>query len=202
MKSKLLFVFILFAMCLAAFPAFAQSAPTVNPCENLAEATRGKNYTEVATILDACRKGTTSVSAAIAEKLPDSEEVTGWSQAAKGFAEALGVAAKQLGIAVNDFLNSPAGILLAVILLFNYAGGAIVGLPFTMFSLWLLWTLARRYSVESVEYENVPVFWGFSTMRRKRLVKMGEISDTGQIVLVIGAIGLLILNITVWCCVT
>lgn len=199
--KTLLFLLALAFSLTACNVAFAQTA-TVNPCENLAEATRGKNYNEVDTILKSCRKSAGTVTEAIAEKMPDAEEVTGWSQAAKGFAEALGIAAKQLGIAVNDFLNSPAGILLAVILLFNYAGGAIVGLPFTMFSLWMLWRLARRLTIATVEYENVPVFWGFTTRRRVKYTKMTSISSENGMTLFLAALGLLILNGIIWLNVT
>ena len=176
-----------------ALPAFAQTVP-VNPCEDLAEATRGKSSQAIDVILQSCRKGSENSIV----KVPDAEEFSEWAQASKGFAEALGIAAKELGIAVNDFLASPAGILLAFILLLNYAGGAVIGLPFTIFTLILLWTLVRRLSIASIEYETVPVFWGFTTVRRKKVTKFTSIDDDNALILTVATIVMVILNLIVW----
>lgn len=198
LKSLLLILVLAFI----AMPAFAQVTSTVNPCEDLAEATRGKSQMEVSTILEACRK-TTEVAPAVVEavskvEVPDVAEVSEWASASKGFAEALGIAAKELGIAVNDFLNSPAGILLALILLYNFAGGALLGLPFTMFTLWLFTRVLTFLRTDKVEFENVPVFWGAFTIRRKTRITCQTLRENEGITLVLTGIGLLILNIVVW----
>jgi hypothetical protein len=55
-----------------------------------------------------------------------------WGQqaaiAAEGFATALSIAAKELGFAVNDFLNTDAGKLTAVLIIWKVAGAAIANL--------------------------------------------------------------------------
>ncbi len=183
---------------LVATPAFAQDAGP-NPCANLAEATRGLSSDKTATLLESCRTGA-SVPSTIT-KMADPDTASKWSQAAKGFAEALGIAAKELGIAANDFLDSPAGYLLAAILLFNYAGGAIVGFPFTIFTLLFWWYINRRVMVESTEYERVPVLWGAFSFRRVKQTVYDK-SEYTAIFALLSALGLVVLNIIVWVNVT
>jgi hypothetical protein len=192
-RSVLLSLAFLFAV-----PAFAQDAGP-NPCANLAESTRGLSQEKTATLLESCRSGT-GAPAAI-QKMADPETASKWSAAAKGFAEALGIAAKELGIAANDFLDSPAGYLLAAILLFNYAGGAIVGFPFTIFTLIFWWYVNRRVLIESVEHERVPLLWGAFSVRRVKNIVYDK-SEYTAIFHLLSALALVILNIVVWVNVT
>lgn len=172
-------------------------AQTANPCDNIPEATRGKNSTEIATILETCRGDNGNLPSITPQKAAE------WSDAAKGFAEALGIAAKELGIATNDFLMSPAGILLAIILLFNYAGGAIMGFPFSIFTILLMFWLIRRLMTDKVEYEVVPILWGAFQWRRKKVVQsVSYISEGKGILLLLTALGLLLMNLVVWLNVT
>lgn len=172
-------------------------AQTVNPCDNIPEATRGKNSTEIATILETCRGDNGNMPTITPEKAAE------WSDAAKGFAEALGIAAKELGIATNDFLMSPAGFLLAAILLFNYAGGAIIGLPFSIFTILLMFSLIRRLMTDKIEYEVVPVLWGAFQWRRKKVVRSVDYITEGKgALLILSALGLFIMNVIVWLNVT
>ena len=181
--------------------AFAQTANVPNPCADIAEATRGKNPTEIQTILESCRAKASEAASILPELTP--EKAADWSNAAKGFAEALGIAARELGIATNDFLTSPAGFLLAAILLFNYAGGAIVGLPFSIFTILLMYWLIRRLMTGKVEYETVPIFWGAFQYRRKKLAQSVDyISEGKAALMILTAIGLGIMNIVVWVNVT
>jgi hypothetical protein len=188
-------MFLLLALMLVAIPAFAQDA---NPCSNIPEATRGKNADSVSTILDLCRKASAKPALSIANTaIPEAEEVSEWSQAARGFAEAIGVAAKGLGIAVNEFMASPAGILLALILVLKYAGGVVIGIPFVVFTILVFTYLVRRLSISSIAYENVPMFWGMITVRRKTLVKTGSVDGETAGVIAITGIALLILDLIV-----
>lgn len=184
------------ALLLASVPAFAQSPQAPNPCANIAEATRNLSQQATATLLESCR----TVAPTAVEKLADPVQANKWSEAAKGFAQALGIAAKELGIAANDFLDSPAGYLLAAILLFNYAGGAIIGFPFTIFSMCFWWYVVRRITTTKIEYENVPMFWGALTIRRKKLVAY-DANYLGEYSLV-AAFVLFVLNVVVWMNVT
>jgi len=188
-------MFLLLALMLVAMPAFAQDT---NPCTNIPEATRGKNADSVETILDLCRKANVKPALSInTAVLPEAEEVSEWSQAARGFAEAIGVAAKGLGIAVNDFMKSPAGVLLALILLLNYAGGVIIGVPFVMFTILVFAYMFRRVTIDSISYENVPMFWGMITVRRRTVVKMTSIDGDSAGVLAVTGFALLLLDLIV-----
>lgn len=174
--------------------AFANEA-VPNPCQNIPEVTKGKTTTEIAAILESCRSNSGSTI------LPsvNPEDAVEWSDAAKGFAEALGMAARELGIATNDFLNSPAGVLLAGILLINYAGGAIIGLPFSLFSILLVYSLFRRFTAGEVKYELAPVLWGAFHIRRK--VQVGDAKDidgNNSLSLFVYIIALGALNLMVW----
>ena len=188
-------MFLLLALMLVAMPAFAQDT---NPCADIPEATRGKNADSVETILDLCRKANVKPALSInTTVLPEAEEVSEWSQAARGFAEAIGVAAKGLGIAVNDFMKSPAGVLLALILLLNYAGGVIIGVPFVMFTILVFAYMFRRATIDSISYENVPMFWGMITVRRRTVVKMTGINGDSAGVLAVTEVALLLLDLIV-----
>lgn len=192
-------ILLVFALMFSA-TAFAQTAAP-NPCANIAEATRGKNPTEIQTILESCRTEAASATSILPEMTP--ERAAEWSDAAKGFAEALGIAARELGIATNDFLTSPAGVLLAAILLFNYAGGAIVGFPFTIFTILVLLWLVRRLTTEKVEYETVPLLWGLVHYRRKKVDASVEyLSDSKGILLLLATVVMVVLNLIVWANVT
>lgn len=193
-------ILLVFALMFSA-TAFAQTTNVPNPCADIAETTRGKNSTEIQTILESCRAKASGAAGILPELTP--EKAADWSNAAKGFAEALGIAARELGIATNDFLASPAGFLLAVILLFNYAGGAIVGLPFSIFTILLMYWMSRRLMTSKVEYEMVPILWGAFQYRRKKLVQtVDHISEGKAMLMILTAIGICIMNLVVWVNVT
>lgn len=176
--------------------AFAQQA-THNPCANIPEATRNMNQQEVTTLLETCR----APAATVVEQLTNPETANKWSDAAKGFAEAIGIAAKELGIAANDFLDSPAGYLLAFILLFNYGGGMVIGVPMSVFTILLWWTTVKRVMRGTIEYQMVPVFWGAFTMRRVSKMTTQSSEEWG-VYAVLSGICLLLLNLIIWVNVT
>jgi hypothetical protein len=63
------------------------------------------------------------------------ESVDKWADISLKFARALGVAAKELGIAANDFLKTPAGMLTAGVIVFQYMGGPIIHVSIGLFIL-------------------------------------------------------------------
>lgn len=189
--------FLLLALMFVAIPAMAQTA--TNPCDDIAESTRGKTGDEVDTILKLCRQAKPDASAISigSTAVPDAEEVNEWAGVAKGFAEAVGILAQKLGVAVNDFLRSPAGIILALILLVKHAGGVLIGIPFVLFSILVFCYVVRRLTVGKVTYESVPIFWGALTMRRKATVEREEINGDASGVLLVTGIALLFLDLIV-----
>jgi len=92
-----------------------------------------------------------------------------WGQqaaaAAEGFAKALGIAAKELNVTINDFLKSDAGKLTAVLIIWKVAGSAVIhffyGILFMVVGLTMVRTLYTRLftkEFKTVEYSN---FGGF-----------------------------------------
>jgi hypothetical protein len=78
--------------------------------------------------------------------------------AAEGFAKALGIAAKELGVTVNDFLQTDAGKLTAILIIWKIAGTAAVkmlyGVLFISIGLTLVRTVYLRLFTKG--YEKVP----------------------------------------------
>lgn len=87
------------------------------------------------------------------------------AQAAEGFAKALGIAAKELGVTVNDFLHTDAGKLTALLIIWKVAGAAIMHMAFGMLFILVGQIIARviytklfTKGYEKVEYSR---FGGF-----------------------------------------
>ena len=128
----------------------------------------------------ASQKANTTIPDSVADQLNASvspEALSGYGKVAKEFAEAIGIAAKELGVAANDFLNTPAGKLTAVIIVWRVMGDdvyAIAAYPFRLLIgtalLILIWTYVRRIHRSvfalNITYESVPVFYGLFSYRR------------------------------------
>lgn len=65
------------------------------------------------------------------------ERITGWAQVAEGFANAMGAAAKQLNISVNDFIKTPAGMITIGVILWKVIGVSILKF-LAMFAIFLV----------------------------------------------------------------
>lgn len=83
----------------------------------------------------------------------------------------------------------------------NYAGGAVIGVPMSIFLLVFWWNTVKWFSRQTVTYEKVPMFWGMITVRRIASVTKYDAEDSG-LYTVISAIGMLILQVIVWVNVT
>lgn len=166
MFRAILFVGLLSLSAVASAEVPVNSKYTPNPCLDIANSTKGKSTTEVTTILESCR------SSSSANLLPEvtAEEANSWADASKSFASAIAVAAKELGIAVNDFLDSPAGWILAGLLIFNYAGetivGVVIGTPVMFLAFFVWYKISMTVMREDVKYEFVPYLWGAFKIKR------------------------------------
>lgn len=130
-----------------------------------------------------------------------------WGQqaaaAAEGFAKALGIAAKELNIHINDFLKSPAGMLTAALIIWKVAGSAIIGILYGMLFIVVGLSLVRLIYLklftkgyEKVEYSR---FGGFFKGTKMVRVPKGfqDLSNDGEwlafwvmIILAIGTMGI------------
>lgn len=108
------------------------------------------------------------------------------AQAAEGFAKALGIAAKELGVTVNDFLHTDAGKLTALLIIWKVAGAAMVkcmyGLLFITVGLTLVRVLYKRLftkGYEKVEYSYMGGF--FKGTKLIRIPKnFGDLNEAGE----------------------
>lgn len=168
------------------------AAQEVNPCANIAEATRNKTDAQVRTILATCRAdGAESPVFTV-------EDASRWAEVSKAFAEAITETARGLGMASNEFLMTPAGLLLAVILIFTFVGQIVIGIPFSAVSVFALYKIWNRIAYQRV-YEYVPVLNGWFT--RRKLVKCerhSSLTEHQGAQLMVFTIILAILNLTVW----
>jgi len=106
--------------------------------------------------------------------------------AAEGFAKALGIAARELNITVNDFLKSDAGKLTAILIIWKVAGTAAVKMLYTVFFVIVAQIVARVVYVrlftkdyEKVEYSR---FGGFFKGTKMVRVPKGfhDLSNDGE----------------------
>ena len=100
-----------------------------------------------------------------------------WGQqaaaAAEGFAKALGIAAKELGVTVNDFLHTDAGKLTAALIIWKIAGATIIHMLYGMLFITVGLTIVRviymrlfTKGYEKVEYSRFGGFFKGTKMVR------------------------------------
>lgn len=110
------------------------------------------------------------------EMTPD--DVKEWGSLAKEFGSAIGSTAKELGVAVNDFLRTPAGILITIYLFWSKLGGIIIGIPFVVciwFAFFKVWNTFRR---TPVAFEHKPVLFGLFNKRYVTEYRYREAEET------------------------
>lgn len=166
-----------FALSLAAVGAFAAST-TID--------TSGLTEAQVAEIKAIAAKKVAETAAAAAK--PDGdvtpEKVTAgvtlaatWgtqaAAVAEGFAKALGIAAKELNITINDFLKSPAGMLTAGLIIWKMAGSGIlyamygtIVLVVGLIMIRIIYTRLFTSGYEKVEYRRLWGLWSGTKMVR------------------------------------
>lgn len=104
----------------------------------------------------------------------------------KEFASSLGIAAKELGIAANDFLASPAGVLTAVVIIWKVFAMNILGLFFIL-SVMAIWMyMLRAVMTEKMETRMVKG-WGKEEREKdvRVYVNFDKISENRGITLLI-----------------
>lgn len=122
------------------------------------------------------------VEATAAQVTEVAEQANQWGPMAKDFAQAIGIAAKELGIAANDFLDSPAGVLTAVLIAWKVAGAELAGMlvcgALIIFVCYVSHRLLTRViGVKEISYESVPLLWGALQYRRITKVDFEHASE-------------------------
>lgn len=86
------------------------------------------------------------------------------SAAAEGFARALNIAAKELGVTVNDFLHTDAGKIVAVLIVWKVAGAALIKMLYGTLFVTVGLSIARVLYLRIFTKETVQLpfsrFWG------------------------------------------
>jgi hypothetical protein len=106
--------------------------------------------------------------------------------AAEGFAKAMGIAAKDLNLTINDFLKSPAGMLTAALIIWKMAGASILSAMYGVLFIVVGLTMVRMIYVRLFTREMVPVtysrFFGmFTGQRMVRVPKnFGNLHTDGE----------------------
>lgn len=126
------------------------------------------------------------------------------AQAAEGFAKAMGIAAKELNISINDFLKSDAGKLTAILIIWKVAGAALIKLLYGAFFVASGLIIARviylrlfTKGYEKVEYSRFGGF--FKGTKLVRIPKpINELEEEGEWlmlwVMIIIALGSIVLG--------
>lgn len=97
------------------------------------------------------------------------EDISEWAEISQEFAKALGIAAKEIGVSVNDFLMTPAGILTAAVLIWMVIGKLILGIIVGIVLInMVLWFNRHMWFRGFEEVDHVP-FWGAAYKKRVRV---------------------------------
>ena len=126
------------------------------------------------------------------------KEAEAWGELGANMGKAMVGAAKEVGVAANEFSQTSLGKIVVFLAAYKIVGQDVLGVIFGTLILifgyslavWLLTT--KRWS--KVEYEYEPVLWGM--FKKSRIVKIDTDSDTVTGKLIVGA-GLLVLTTVV-----
>lgn len=120
------------------------------------------------------------------------ERMTGWAQVAEGFANAMGAAAKQLNVSVNEFITTPAGMITIGVILWKVIGTSILKL-LAMYAVFLVCKriLQAMWKDGSVEVSRKFLWWTWTAQKATYVTwKKSEENQCGLgfLVLVVGII--------------
>lgn len=122
------------------------------------------------------------------------QEAEAWGDLGANMGKAMVGAARELGIAANEFATTPLGKVVVVMTAYKIAGrdilGVFVGSFIMLFgygvAIWMF--ITHRWS--KVKYEYEPVLWG--AFKRNRIVSVETDEDTAQIKAVVGSLIILL----------
>lgn len=94
------------------------------------------------------------------------ERITGWTQVAEGFANAMGAAAKQLNVSVNDFIKTPAGLITIGVILWKVIGVSILklGAMYLVFRM-ILAIIRGIWKIGSEEVSRKFLWWSWTSTK-------------------------------------
>lgn len=95
------------------------------------------------------------------------ENISAFGQASRDVAKAIGLAASELGLAVNEFLRSPAGILTVTVVLWKMFGLQMLGLFLCGLTLVIAFWFVKRATVSEYTMVEKRRFWGLYTVTKR-----------------------------------
>lgn len=176
----------LFAVMLFAFSVSVMAAVEVD--------TRGLTDTQKAELV----KQAEAMKQAAESPVAIEDKAEKWVNIGKQFGEMVGGAAKEIGIAANEFLKTPVGIMTAGLIVFHYAGGPIIhvalGTLILFVGIAVLSFCNRRWTGWKIEYDETKTNWfGNHPIKSKTRERTDGDTTTG---ILLGY--LLILVVSVW----
>lgn len=118
------------------------------------------------------------------------QEAEAWSELGANMGKAMVGAAREIGVAANEFATTPLGKVVVVMTAYKIAGKDLLGVVFGSIimvfgyslALWIFFT--RRWS--KVKYEYEPMFWG--AFKRARIISTETDEDVATTKVVTGGI--------------
>lgn len=162
--------FIAASLALAAFAANANTTITLTP-------------EQAAQLAKASTTDAKNISAVVRE------EASAWGEMGANMGKALVGAAKEVGVAANEFSQTPLGKVTVAVVVYKVIGedliGKIVGLGILVTMLGVAVWFLRTSKFSEVEYTYVPVMWGAFNIKRELKRKT---SDDAMVARTLGAL--------------
>lgn len=161
MKYVFLFLLSLFSVT----PAMAQQA--VIDCSTV---DMNDKSPVMQVLIDQCKPKT--------EEKITPDDVREWGSLGKEFSSAVVDTAKELGVAVNEFLYTPVGFLIAFYFMWDMIGGIIIGIPLLIFIWWMYFKVCNIFTKPKsyIEYETVPYLWGAFYLKKAKTIRYDKVS--------------------------
>lgn len=150
------------------FAAFSTQAQQAEPECKIDPDWKQSKITET---LEACKQQAQSAT-------PEAvvQNVSAYAEVAKGVAEAIGIAAREVGVAVDEFVKTDAGKMTIALIVWHVAGddlkGIVFGIPIILFAVWLWFAVTGRIK-RTGEYITVKGRFG----NEKSIPKLKQMSD-------------------------
>lgn len=120
------------------------------------------------------------------------EKLTTWATVAEGFTRAVGAAAKEIGVSVNDFIKTPAGMITMAFIIIKAFGAGFMKILVMLFLTLVTYYVNRHLWTEST-IEVPKQFWGVKWSKTKRVYyTMKEVHDLSGWISVIGTLAYLV----------
>ena len=122
-----------------------------------------------------CAKAEEAVTSQVAKV--DAERLSAYADVATQIAKAVGIAAQEMGVAVNDFIKTPAGILTVAVILVKVLGKLVVAM---FFCVMVVYCAIRGIRYLWTDFsDEVPRWYGFGkkTVRKTRYMTYKEVPE-------------------------